>query len=95
LSENIVQNGGSHTLCHACASPDGDMVAAASHNGSVYLYRVSRDGFSYKKEAKLTGPGGQQLTHLDWDETGDYLTTCSADYSQAGGGSISMDIFKK
>ena len=69
---------------------DGDMLSAASHNGSVYLYRVSRDGFSYKKEAKLTGPGGQQLTHLDWDETGDYLATCSADYSQAGGGSMEM-----
>jgi hypothetical protein len=62
------------------------MVAAASHNGSVYLYRVSRDGFSYKKEAKLSGQGGQQLTHLDWDEAGRYIVTCSADYTQAGGG---------
>ena len=61
------------------------MLAAASHNGSVYLYRVSRDGFSYKKEGTVVGPGGQQLTHLDWEEGGLHLATCSADYSQVGG----------
>ena len=58
---------------------DGDIVAGASHNGSIYLYKASRDGFSYKRHGKLSG--GQQLTHLDWDEDSEYLQTCSADFN--------------
>ena len=59
---------------------DGDLVAAASHNGSIYLYKSSRDGFSYKKHGKVSG--GQQLQHLDWDEESEYLQTCSTDFNQ-------------
>jgi microtubule-associated protein-like 1/2 len=58
---------------------DGDLVACASHNGSIYLYKVSRDGFSYKKHGKLTG--GQLLANLDWDESSEYIQTCSTDYN--------------
>ena len=58
---------------------DGDMVAAASHNGSIYLYKVSRDGFSYKRHGKISG--GQQLTHLDWDEDSEFLQTCSSEFN--------------
>ena len=78
---------GSHvTTIRVCGSalngvkfnPDGDIVAAASQNGSVYLYRASRDGFAYKKYGKMSGGG--QLTELDWDETGDYIATASTDF---------------
>ena len=58
---------------------DGDLVAGASMNGSVYIYKVSRDGFAYKKYSKISG--GQQLTQIDWDNSGDFLQTSSADYS--------------
>ena len=59
---------------------DGDLVAAAAHNGSIYLYKSSRDGFSYKKHGKISG--GQQLEHLDWDEDSEYIQTCSSDFNQ-------------
>ncbi|KAF4532363.1 hypothetical protein B566_EDAN003667 [Ephemera danica] len=59
-------------------SPVGDMIALGSQNGSVYLFRVSRDGFSYKKHNKIRG--GQALTALDWSVDGNFLQSASADY---------------
>ena len=56
----------------------GDMIAVGSQNGSVYLFRVSRDGFSYKKWNKIRG--SQPLTQLDWSTDGCYLQTVTADY---------------
>lgn len=56
----------------------GDMIAIGSQNGSVYLFRVSRDGFSYKKWNKIRG--SQPLTQLDWSTDGSYLQTVTADY---------------
>ena len=54
------------------------MIAVGSQNGSVYLFRVSRDGFSYKKWNKIRG--SQPLTQLDWSTDGCYLQTVTADY---------------
>ncbi|XP_054286696.1 echinoderm microtubule-associated protein-like CG42247 isoform X2 [Macrosteles quadrilineatus] len=59
-------------------NPAGDMVAIGSQNGSVYLFRVSRDGYSYKKSNKIRG--SQPLTQLDWSTDGNFLQTVTADY---------------
>lgn len=56
----------------------GDMIAMGSQNGSIYLFRVSRDGFSYKKINKIRG--SQPLTHLDWSVDGGYLQTVTVDF---------------
>jgi microtubule-associated protein-like 1/2 len=56
----------------------GDMIAIGSQNGSIYLYRVSRDGFSYKKINKIRG--SQPLTHIDWSIDGHYLQTATIDF---------------
>lgn len=49
-----------------------------SQNGSIYLFRVSRDGFSYKKVNKIRG--SQPLTHLDWSVDGCYMQTVTVDF---------------
>jgi hypothetical protein len=54
------------------------MIAIGSQNGSIYLYRVSRDGFSYKKINKIRG--SQPLTHIDWSIDGHYLQTATIDF---------------
>ncbi|XP_052737703.1 echinoderm microtubule-associated protein-like CG42247 isoform X2 [Bicyclus anynana] len=56
----------------------GDVLAIGSQNGSIYLFRVSRDGFSYKKSNKIRG--AQPLVQLDWSLDGVYLQTVTADY---------------
>lgn len=56
----------------------GDTIAVGSQNGSVYLYRVSRDGFTFKKSNKIRGV--QPLVHLDWSTDGNYLQTVAAEY---------------
>lgn len=56
----------------------GDMIAIGSQNGSIYLFRVSRDGFSYKKVNKIRG--SQPLTHLDWSLDGCYVQTATIDF---------------
>ncbi|XP_046965467.1 echinoderm microtubule-associated protein-like CG42247 [Vanessa cardui] len=56
----------------------GDLLAIGSQNGSIYLFRVSRDGFSYKKSNKIRG--AQPLVQLDWSLDGSYLQTVTADY---------------
>lgn len=49
-----------------------------SQNGSVYLFRVSRDGFSYKKSNKIRGT--QPLIQLDWSSDSRFLQTVTQDY---------------
>jgi echinoderm microtubule-associated protein-like 1/2 len=56
----------------------GDMIAIGSQNGSIYLFRVSRDGFSYKKVNKIRG--SQPLQHLDWSSDGNFLQTVTVDF---------------
>ncbi|XP_066584127.1 echinoderm microtubule-associated protein-like CG42247 isoform X1 [Prorops nasuta] len=56
----------------------GDVVAMGSQNGSVYLFRVSRDGYSYKKINKIRGT--QPLMQLDWSSDGRFLQTVTQDY---------------
>lgn len=56
----------------------GDMIAMGSQNGSIYLFRVSRDGFSYKKVNKIRG--SQPLTHLDWSVDGCFVQTVTVDF---------------
>ncbi|XP_044268037.1 echinoderm microtubule-associated protein-like CG42247 isoform X2 [Tribolium madens] len=59
-------------------NPTGDMIAIASQNGSIYLFRVSRDGFSYKKSNKIRG--SQPLIQMDWSTDSNFLQTVTADY---------------
>lgn len=56
----------------------GDTIAIGSQNGSVYLYRVSRDGFQFKKSNKIRGV--QPLVHLDWSNDGNNLQTVTAEF---------------
>ena len=56
----------------------GDVIAVGSQNGSVYLFRVSRDGYSYKRAHKIRG--SQPLTQLDWSTDGGFLQTATEDY---------------
>ncbi|XP_012282352.1 echinoderm microtubule-associated protein-like CG42247 [Orussus abietinus] len=59
-------------------NPTGEIVAMGSQNGSVYLFRVSRDGFSYKKSNKIRG--AQPLVQLDWSSDSRFLQTVTQDY---------------
>ncbi|KAE8743682.1 hypothetical protein FOCC_FOCC010723 [Frankliniella occidentalis] len=59
-------------------NPAGDVIAVGSQNGSVYLFRVSRDGYSYKRAHKIRG--SQPLTQLDWSTDGGFLQTATEEY---------------
>ncbi|ENN76153.1 hypothetical protein YQE_07324, partial [Dendroctonus ponderosae] len=59
-------------------SVGGELIAIASQNGSIYLFRVSRDGFSYKKANKIRG--SQPLMQVDWSSDSSYLQAVTADY---------------
>ncbi|CAH0386777.1 unnamed protein product [Bemisia tabaci] len=80
------ENGATVSTVRVCGSPlnclgynpAGDMIAIGSQNGSVYLFRVSRDGYTYKKSNKIRG--GHPLIHLDWSSDGNHLQTVTADY---------------
>lgn len=54
------------------------MIALGSQNGCIYLFRVSRDGFSYKKLNKIRGT--QPLQHLDWSIDAFYLQSVTVDF---------------
>ena len=79
-------NGNHITTIRVCGSPltavpfnhYGDTIAAAAHNGSIYFYKVSRDGYTYKKFGKMSqGPTGYK--QCDWSHDGEYLQTVSTD----------------
>ncbi|XP_058985110.1 echinoderm microtubule-associated protein-like CG42247 [Musca domestica] len=80
------ENGAVMLTLRVCGSPIncvsfnqvGDMIAMGSQNGSIYLFRVSRDGFSYKKVNKIRG--SQPLTHLDWSMDGNFVQTVTIDF---------------
>lgn len=55
----------------------GDVIAMGSENGCIYLFRVTRDGFSYKRQSKIRGI--QPLQHLDWSVDGFFLQTVTVD----------------
>nr|CAH7721546.1 unnamed protein product [Callosobruchus chinensis] len=59
-------------------NPSGELISIASQNGSIYLFRVSRDGFSYKKSNKIRG--SQPLMQMDWSTDSNFLQTVTADY---------------
>lgn len=83
------ETGAAVTTVRVCGSPltclgynpAGDMISIASQNGSIYLFRVSRDGFSYKKSNKIRG--SQPLIQLDWSSDNNFLQTVTADYDLA------------
>ncbi|XP_055605100.1 echinoderm microtubule-associated protein-like CG42247 isoform X2 [Uranotaenia lowii] len=80
------ENGATMLTIRVCGSPlncvefntVGDMIAIGSQNGSIYLFRVSRDGFSFKKINKIRG--SQPLTHLDWSSEGNFLQSTTVDF---------------
>lgn len=57
------------------------MIAIGSQNGSIYLFRVSRDGFTCKKLSKIRGT--QPLMQLDWSCDNNFIQTVTADYDLA------------
>lgn len=59
----------------------GDMIAIGSQNGSIYLFRVSRDGFTCKKLSKIRGT--QPLMQLDWSSDNNFVQTVTGDYDMA------------
>lgn len=59
----------------------GDMIAIGSQNGSIYLFRVSRDGFTCKKLSKIRG--SQPLMQLDWSSDNNFIQAITADYDLA------------
>ncbi|XP_069955573.1 echinoderm microtubule-associated protein-like CG42247, partial [Cherax quadricarinatus] len=83
----INSDSGQHlTTIRICASPlsclaynpGGELLAVGSQNGSIYLYRSSKDGFVYTRCGKLTGT--QSLSAVDWSTSGRYLQSTSTDY---------------
>ncbi|KAF0307932.1 Echinoderm microtubule-associated protein [Amphibalanus amphitrite] len=61
-----------------CYSPGGDMLAVGAQTGSVYPYKVGRDGQVYVKFGPMQG--SQPLTHLDWSTDGEYLQSVTIDH---------------
>ncbi len=57
------------------------MIAIGSQNGSIYLFRVSRDGFTCKKLSKIRGT--QSLVQLDWSGDNNFIQTVTGDYDLA------------
>lgn len=57
------------------------MIAIGSQNGSIYLFRVSRDGFTCKKLSKIRGT--QPLMQLDWSSDNNFVQTVTGDYDMA------------
>lgn len=49
-----------------------------SKNGCIYLFKVTRDGFAYKRYSKIRGT--VPLQHIDWSEDGYYLQTVTSDF---------------
>ncbi|QQP40499.1 echinoderm microtubule-associated protein-like CG42247, partial [Caligus rogercresseyi] len=81
------ENGAHVTTIRVCSSPinaltynpRGESLACASQNGYVYLFKVTKDGFTYKKYGKLGG--GVPLYRVDWSQDGDYFQAASTDYN--------------
>lgn len=56
----------------------GDVIAMGSENGCIYLFRVTRDGYTYKRQSKIRGT--QPLQHLDWSIDGFFLQSVTTDF---------------
>ncbi|XP_071537716.1 LOW QUALITY PROTEIN: echinoderm microtubule-associated protein-like CG42247 [Panulirus ornatus] len=85
----VVLNGhtGHHvTTLRVCGSPlsclaynpGGELLAVGCQNGSIYLYRSTKDGFVYTRCGKMTGT--QPLSCIDWSTSGRYLQSLTSDY---------------
>ncbi|KAG7176429.1 Echinoderm microtubule-associated protein-like 2, partial [Homarus americanus] len=79
----VVVNGhtGQHvTTLRVCGSPLSCLAynPVGSQNGSIYLFRSTKDGFVYTRCGKMTGT--QPLSAMDWSTSGRYLQTVTTDY---------------
>ncbi|XP_066155707.1 echinoderm microtubule-associated protein-like CG42247 isoform X1 [Euwallacea fornicatus] len=74
---NTIRVCGSPLNCVAF-NPSGETISIASQNGSIYIFKVSRDGYSYKKANKIRG--SQPLVQMDWSSDSNYLQTVTVDY---------------
>ncbi|XP_042868750.1 echinoderm microtubule-associated protein-like CG42247 [Penaeus japonicus] len=59
-------------------NPGGDILAVGSQNGSLYLYKSSKDGFVYNRFGRMGG--SQPLSSIDWSTSGRYLQSVTSDY---------------
>ncbi|KAF2352976.1 WD40-repeat-containing domain [Trinorchestia longiramus] len=57
-----------------CGSP----VSPTTRNGSMYLYKSTREGLVYTRYSKMLGD--QPLSAIDWAESGKYLQPVTSDY---------------
>ncbi|XP_037076914.1 echinoderm microtubule-associated protein-like CG42247 [Pollicipes pollicipes] len=57
-------------------SPGGDMLAIGAQTGSVYPFKVGRDGMIYVKFGPMQG--SHPITQLDWSVDGEYLQTVTS-----------------
>ena len=56
----------------------GDMLAIGAQTGSIYPYKVGRDGAVYVKFGPMQGT--QPLTQLDWSVDGEYMRTVTSQH---------------
>ena len=54
------------------------MLAIGAQTGSIYPYKVGRDGTVYVKFGPMQG--SQPLTQLDWSVDGEYLRTVTSQH---------------
>ncbi|XP_076041136.1 doublecortin-domain-containing echinoderm-microtubule-associated protein isoform X3 [Oratosquilla oratoria] len=59
-------------------NPAGELLAVGSQNGSLYLYKTTKDGFVYNRFGRMGG--AQPLSGIDWSTSGVYLQTVTSDY---------------
>ena len=77
-SSLLRQCSSNHTASCFSVPAGGELLAVGSQNGSVYLYRSTKDGYVYTRSGKMAG--GQPLSTIDWSTSGRYLQTLTADY---------------
>ena len=56
----------------------GDLLAVGSQNGSLYLFKSTKDGFVYSRYGRMAGT--QPLSGIDWSVSGNYLQSATSDY---------------
>ncbi|CAD5119118.1 DgyrCDS7761 [Dimorphilus gyrociliatus] len=78
-------------------SPKGDRLAAACHDGNVYIFDVLDDSVVYRRRDKkgtLRGHNNAVL-NIDWDKSGRYIQSESRDFDILNWDTDKMSIVKE
>ncbi|CAL4086301.1 unnamed protein product, partial [Meganyctiphanes norvegica] len=62
-------------------NPGGEILSVGSQNGSLYLYKSTKDGFVYNRFSRMGG--AHPLSGIDWSVSGKYIQTVTSDYDVA------------